>query len=880
MGTVRRTGFFEPKPAWICLLSIIVLTCARPSAAALAPGDIALIGYTSDDPDALAFVVLAPIAAGEVIRFTDSGWLTSGGFRANEGGVAYTVPSALSAGTVVSRTNPFTSGGWTINSTGVGGGSFSLSTSGDQILVFQGDPAGPTFVYALNADSAGWSNATTSNDTALPTGLVNGTTAVNIGNPEVDNAYYNGITQGTADELRAAIGNPANWVGSDSAQTWPVWSFVVGGGGGPVPPVAYAGVDRTVMRSAGVAVELMVDATVNDADGLDGVTYAWTPASGTGIAGWVNRTGTVVEAATPGEAQVTLNQTGVYTFTLTATDAGLLTGTDSVTITVTDSAPLGEYDPPAAYYDPARPGGVWYTGATLKTALHGIISPHTLRSYDAAKQALQLLDADPNNAANLILIYTGTSVPKVWDAGNTWNREHMWPDSLDPSGACDSDLHHLRACNPSINSSRSNTPYGLGSGYWDPNHGAPHRGDAARAMFYMETSYTGLTLINGQPGSNEMGDLATLLAWHYEDPVNDGERRRNHLVYSSADNPSYYQGNRNPFIDYPELVWTIWGSGPNDAELYVGTTAPGDGTSSAVVDLGAVIKSGTLPSAQTVTLNKIGANPTTYNVTGSGEVVSASIGPRQAFVGGTVARSLSVGLSSSTATAGLKTGTLTIDNTELTSGGAGRGAADGNDTITAELSVLEHANGSFATPADQDALTIDFGTIASGSGLHTLPFSIYDLETVVGFTAALDLDGVSPSGTTTVASADVAPFAALAAGDSASFHAFFDADAPVGTYTATYTLTVSDQNLSGAQPGASLVLTVTGTIAAGGSLFPFDDNGNGLVDLTDFVNFVACLTGPEPVAPLTSPCTNHDADSDGDVDAADFALFQSAFVVP
>src|SRR5438045_9477781 len=40
--------------------------------ATLAPGDIAIIGYQSSDPDTLAFVALAPIAAGEVIRLTDS----------------------------------------------------------------------------------------------------------------------------------------------------------------------------------------------------------------------------------------------------------------------------------------------------------------------------------------------------------------------------------------------------------------------------------------------------------------------------------------------------------------------------------------------------------------------------------------------------------------------------------------------------------------------------------------------------------------------------------------------------------------------------------------------------------------------------------------
>ncbi len=49
------------------------------------------------------------------------------------------------------------------------------------------------------------------------------------------------------------------------------------------------------------------------------------------------------------------------------------------------------------------------------------------------------------------------------------------------------------------------------------------------------------------PGHPYMGELATLLRWHAEDPVDDAERRRNEAV-------SAFQTNRNPFIDHPEWV--------------------------------------------------------------------------------------------------------------------------------------------------------------------------------------------------------------------------------------------------------------------------------------------------------------------------------------
>ena len=46
--------------------------------------------------------------------------------------------------------------------------------------------------------------------------------------------------------------------------------------------------------------------------------------------------------------------------------------------------------------------------------------------------------------------------------------------------------------------------------------------------------------------------IAMLLEWHLSDPVDDLERVRNERAYQ-------YQGNRNPFIDYPEFAELIWG---------------------------------------------------------------------------------------------------------------------------------------------------------------------------------------------------------------------------------------------------------------------------------------------------------------------------------
>lgn len=182
-------------------------------ATTLSPGDIAITGFNFDNPDEFAFVPFVDILAGTPINFTDNGWQASGTFRDTEGTFTWTAATDIAAGTVI---NPSLS-------------SVLFSASGDQILAYQGSETDPTFIYALNSEGnpGTWQpNATSSNTSALPSGLINGETAIAL--DEIDNAIYAGMTSGTQSELLAAISDQSNWTGSNSTrQTIPTDSFTV-----------------------------------------------------------------------------------------------------------------------------------------------------------------------------------------------------------------------------------------------------------------------------------------------------------------------------------------------------------------------------------------------------------------------------------------------------------------------------------------------------------------------------------------------------------------------------------------------------------------------------------------------------------------------------
>ncbi|MFA6648187.1 MAG: endonuclease [Candidatus Izemoplasmatales bacterium] len=180
-------------------------------------------------------------------------------------------------------------------------------------------------------------------------------------------------------------------------------------------------------------------------------------------------------------------------------------------------------------------------------------------SYGESRYILDETDKDPNNPNNIILVYLGTSISGKWDAGATWNREHVWPQSLlglsvdNPDKNMGSDLQNLKPANPSENTSRSNRYYdniSVGGLSYEPRDEV--KGDLARILLYMWTMYDVLELVDYDPNTYQMALLSVLLQWHEIDPVDDFERNRNEVIYS-------YQKNRNPYIDYPEFVDLIWG---------------------------------------------------------------------------------------------------------------------------------------------------------------------------------------------------------------------------------------------------------------------------------------------------------------------------------
>lgn len=203
----------------------VLLPIASSARAGLVAGDIAIIGVNTDNPDSFAWLPLVDLAPGQVIHFTDAGWHQDGKFAPNEGIVTYTSPSTgISAGTLMTFEKPSsgsTVGDYQMFSTGAFG--FNLSSDGDQVFAYTGPTTDPTFLFAVQTNSTEFqTEAVASASSTLPPGLTINHTAVAVGvgpghGDEIDNAFYNGVvTSGTREELLAAIGNPMNWVKSQT----------------------------------------------------------------------------------------------------------------------------------------------------------------------------------------------------------------------------------------------------------------------------------------------------------------------------------------------------------------------------------------------------------------------------------------------------------------------------------------------------------------------------------------------------------------------------------------------------------------------------------------------------------------------------------------
>jgi endonuclease I len=503
------------------------------------------------------------------------------------------------------------------------------------------------------------------------------------------------------------------------------------------------------------------------------------------------------------------------------------------------------YDPPPTYYSAATG-----TGATLMNQLDTIMTTgQQLPTYGDARTLLAETDEDPNNHNNVLLVYNRMSVSKtfVGNSNQFGTREHVWPSSFRPDGAPDnntrnigSDLHILKPLDQSTNSSRGNTGFGpvIGSGtngaqggYYYP--GDADRGDVARIIFYGGTRWKdeGLKVVNGQgdQASFAMGDLASLIVWHFADPPDTFERRRNQIIFQD-------QGNRNAFIDRPEYAWSVYMNQTNDSQITIaGTTPDANGGSMKNIDFGRVFVGAAVSVSQSFTLAKGGLNGTYYSVTTSGEATSSVNGRYNAFrTNQTDSKSIDVGLNATTTTAGMHSGTVTVDNLDVTTmGGAGHGANDANDVFNLSINVLDHAKPSFTSPSTTTSLSHNFGVVAAGSTSPTFNFDIFDLNTTVGSTANLDVDGITLiSGNPGAFSTNVTPLS-IAAGLGHTFAAMINT-ATTGTFSGTYLLSLSDENLTGAQ-NKSIFLTLSGQIAP--AVLAGDYDNNGVVDAADYVTW-------------------------------------------
>ncbi len=233
-------------------------------------------------------------------------------------------------------------------------------------------------------------------------------------------------------------------------------------------------------------------------------------------------------------------------------------------------------------------------GSSFRSSLASLITSthHTETVYDnkggslSLKEVFKKSDADSNKSGNILWFYSGTSVSFSGFSGDGTtgtNREHVWPKNsgkaFDAESGPGSDAHHLRPTNTQLNSSRSSLQFGevpqtvgnivsengkinyenlcyKSGNYFYPGEG--YRGQTARILMYMQVRWGddeenkyNLQFVLGSGGNKTIGDIATLMKWHLEEPVCAEEITRNNYVAS-------IQGNRNPFIDHPEYAERIY----------------------------------------------------------------------------------------------------------------------------------------------------------------------------------------------------------------------------------------------------------------------------------------------------------------------------------
>ena len=206
---------------------------------------------------------------------------------------------------------------------------------------------------------------------------------------------------------------------------------------------------------------------------------------------------------------------------------------------------------------------------------------HQTLGYTTAR--VYLYNYIDNENGVITCVYSGYQVNSAYGGTTTYpapiNCEHTIPQSLfNEANPMVSDIHHLYPTYENWNSTRSNHPFDeisdsqtekwmylsnsqttiptsnidlyseYASSEFEPRE--DHKGNVARSIFYFYTMYP------TQAGDMSLvGDINVFYQWHLDDPVDAAEIQRNGEIET-------YQGDRNPYIDHPELVARAWGLTP------------------------------------------------------------------------------------------------------------------------------------------------------------------------------------------------------------------------------------------------------------------------------------------------------------------------------
>ncbi len=192
-------------------------------------------------------------------------------------------------------------------------------------------------------------------------------------------------------------------------------------------------------------------------------------------------------------------------------------------------------------------------GQALKSYLASYASNVSCGWNSSRRKLFGLIDAHDGRVE---CVYTDASAPARWaTTSGSLNTEHTWPQSLGAgSWPAKCDMHHLFPADAGANSARSSHPFGVptenitwqrdgsrlgrrnGEVVFEPPD--DHKGNVARALFYMHVTY-GLWF----PGDYQ----DRMRAWAELDPVDLAEQERTQRIAAE-------QGPVNPFVACPHLL--------------------------------------------------------------------------------------------------------------------------------------------------------------------------------------------------------------------------------------------------------------------------------------------------------------------------------------